>query len=100
MRRTLSAMSQPGIEPKANKENKEPFNLAKSTLFATLRTVLSVFKEVAGKTGVPGLPEGASALMIIFGAMQVCLIAIVTTRCSQVSELVRFAEFRGYPQFY
>jgi hypothetical protein len=52
-------------------EHKGTFSLAKSTTFARLQTALNVFKEVAGKTGVPGLQEGVKALVIVLDAMQV-----------------------------
>ena len=52
-------------------ENKEKFYLAKSTAFVGAQTALDVFKEIAGKTGVPGLQEGEKALTIVLDVMQV-----------------------------
>jgi hypothetical protein len=52
--------------------DKDAFYLAKSTAFAGLQTALNVFKEVAGKTGVPGLQEGVKALVVVLDIMQVC----------------------------
>jgi len=51
-------------------DDKDTFYLAKSTAFAGLQTALNVFKEVAGKTGVPGLQEGVKALGVVLNAMQ------------------------------
>jgi hypothetical protein len=52
--------------------DKDTFYLATSTAFAGLQTALNVFKEVAGKTGVPGLQEGVKALVVVLDIMQVC----------------------------
>jgi hypothetical protein len=42
-----------------------------STAFAALRTSLNLFKEVAGKCGVPVLQEGVKALVILLDTLQV-----------------------------
>lgn len=60
----FKAKSPPQIEDKE-------FHLSKSSAFAALQMALNVFKEVAGKTGVPGLQDGVKALVIIFDALQV-----------------------------
>lgn len=52
-------------------DDKEKFYIAKSTTFAGVQTALSMFKEVAGNTGVPGLQEGIKALVIILDAIEV-----------------------------
>jgi hypothetical protein len=54
-------------------DDEETFYLAKSTAFASVQTAFGLFKEVAGKTGVPGLQEGVKAMVIILDAMQVRL---------------------------
>jgi hypothetical protein len=59
------------LPSKSQTRNKETFYLAKSSTFAAAQTALSIFKEIAGKTGVPGLQEGVKALAIVFDAMQV-----------------------------
>lgn len=56
----------------AKPTTQEPFSLSKSTAFAGLQTALDVFKEVAEKTGVPGLQEGVQSLVIVLAAIQVC----------------------------
>jgi hypothetical protein len=53
-------------------ETKETFSLTKSSAFALLQATLNIFKEVAGKTAVPGLQEGVKALVILLDVMQVC----------------------------
>lgn len=63
---TLKAKS-PGSQSEMKK-----FHLSKSAKFAALQTTLNVFKEVAGKTGVPGLQDGVKGLVIILDAFQVC----------------------------
>ena len=57
----------------ALEDDDETFYLAKSTAFAGVQTAFGLFKEVAGKTGVPGLQEGVKAMVIILDAMQVRL---------------------------
>ena len=57
----------------ALEDDDESFYLAKSTAFAGVQTAFGLFKEVAGKTGVPGLQEGVKAMVIILDAMQVRL---------------------------
>ena len=52
-------------------DNKETFNLSKSSAFAALQTALKIFKEVAGKTQVPGLQEGVKALLVVLEVLQV-----------------------------
>lgn len=52
-------------------EAKETFNLSKSSAFAFLQTALNVFTGVAGKTPVPGLQEGAKALVAFLDVLQV-----------------------------
>jgi hypothetical protein len=59
------------VSSKSQTESKETFYLAKSTTFAGAQTALGVFKEIAGKTGVPGLQDGVKALAIVLDAMQV-----------------------------
>jgi hypothetical protein len=59
------------VSSKSQTGSKETFYLAKSTTFAGAQTALSVFKEIAGKTGVPGLQDGVKALVIVLDAMQV-----------------------------
>jgi hypothetical protein len=51
-------------------ETKETFSLSKSSTFALLQTTLNIFKEVAGKTPVPGLAEGLKALVILLDVVQ------------------------------
>ena len=46
-------------------------DVAKSTTFAGVQTALSIFKEVAGNAGVPGLQEGIKGLVIVLDAVQV-----------------------------
>jgi hypothetical protein len=58
-----SAASQP--------ETKGTFNLSKSSAFALLLETLKIFKEVAGKTPVPGLQEGVKALVVVLDVVQV-----------------------------
>lgn len=65
----LSSGSSPNS--KATTAPKEPFSLSKSVAFAGLQSSLNVFKEIAGKTGVPGLQEGVQALVIVLAAVQV-----------------------------
>jgi hypothetical protein len=60
---TNSAASQP--------ETKEKLNLSKSSAFALLLAALNIFKEVAGKTPVPGLQEGVKALVVVLDVIQV-----------------------------
>jgi hypothetical protein len=57
-------------------EAKETFNLSKSSAFAFLQKALNVFTEVAGKVPVPGLQEGAKALVVFLDVLQVrpCLL--------------------------
>ena len=55
------------------KSHKKQVYLTKSTTFAGAQTALNIFKEVAGKTGVPGLQEGVKALVIVLDVMQVRL---------------------------
>ena len=59
------------MSSKPSADNKETFHIAKSTTFAGVQTALNAFKEVAGKTGVPGLQEGIKALVIVLDAVQV-----------------------------
>lgn len=52
-------------------ETKETSNLSKSSAFALLQAALNIFKEVAGKTPVPGLQEGVKALVVVLDMVQV-----------------------------
>ena len=61
------------LPSKSQTENKQTFYLANSTIFATAQAALNIFKEIAEKTGVPGLQDGVKALVIILDAMQVWL---------------------------
>lgn len=63
-------------------ETKETSSLSKSAAFALLLASLNIFKEVAGKTSVPGLQEGVKALVVILDVMQVCLsFKYIDSRC-------------------
>jgi hypothetical protein len=55
-------------------DEQEKFYLAKSSAFVGLQAVLNVFKELAATIGVPGLPEGIKALVIVLDVIQVCLL--------------------------
>jgi len=45
--------------------------LSKSATFAVLQMALNILKEVADKTGVPGLQDGVKGLLVILDALQV-----------------------------
>jgi hypothetical protein len=62
------------ISSKRLPENDEKFYLAKSTTFAGVQIVFSVFSEVAGATGVVGLQQCVKSLYIILDAVQVRLL--------------------------
>ena len=61
---------------------REPLNTAlaklklssgpRSIAFVSLQNALNLFKEVAGRTGVPGLQEGIKGFVILLDAVQVC----------------------------
>jgi hypothetical protein len=61
--------------------------LPRSTAFMGLQNVLTLFQEIAGKTGVPGLQEGVKGLTILLAAIQVCLSHLLLLNCSQIDSL-------------
>jgi len=72
----------------ALEDDDETFYLAKSTAFAGVQTAFGLFKEVAGKTGVPGLQEGVKAMVIILDAMQVRLNIYIYPWLPQFNHLI------------
>ena len=48
-----------------------------SLAFISLQNALTLLKEVAGKTGVPGLQEGIKGFVILLDAIQVCEMHII-----------------------
>ena len=71
MQRLKLGNSKAKLASKSPADGKEIFNVAKSSTFAGVQSALDVLKEVAGKTGVPGLQEGIKAMVTILDAIQV-----------------------------
>ncbi|KAF7975921.1 hypothetical protein HWV62_8186 [Athelia sp. TMB] len=78
--------------PPAKPSAKESPSLAKSKAFAGVQGALAIFKEVAGKTGVPGLQEGVSGLIAVLAAVKnTDDVQALTKRIQDLAEMLKKA---------